>query len=162
MPFLCSTMAELHRPCMKRAYKYMLIIDAFVLHLKTRGMVDHFIWTHQLNHSLGLVQQCCILSDTCMLKTRTVCKDTRQEHPCCYSSDSCDSHVPSQVLTGALPSGCRFNAEDNASPLYLTEAAEKSRFFRGLGKKVKKSLQEKPYAMENHSNGQLCILTGAL
>ena len=54
---------------------------------------------------------------------------------------------------------CRFNAEDNASPLYLTEAAEKSKFFKSLGKKVKRSLQEKPLAMENHSNGQLlCAL----
>lgn len=55
--------------------------------------------------------------------------------------------------------GCRFNAEDNASPLYLTEAAENSKFFKSLGKKVKKSLQEKPFAMENHANGQslLCI-----
>ncbi|KAL3132824.1 hypothetical protein ABBQ38_006749 [Trebouxia sp. C0009 RCD-2024] len=47
----------------------------------------------------------------------------------------------------------KFNAEDNASPLYLTEAAEKSKFFKSLGNKVKRSLQEKPLAMENHSNG---------
>ena len=48
---------------------------------------------------------------------------------------------------------CRFNSEDNASPLYFTEAAEKSHFFGSLSKKVRKSLQEKPFAMENHSNG---------
>ena len=68
-------------------------------------------------------------------------------------SDLQNSH-PSEVTLC-----CRFNAEDNASPLYLTEAAEKSHFFQSLGKKVKKSLQEKPYAMENHSNGQLPFIT---
>ncbi|DBA88768.1 hypothetical protein WJX77_006584 [Trebouxia sp. C0004] len=47
----------------------------------------------------------------------------------------------------------KFNSEDNASPLYFTEAAEKSHFFGSLSKKVRKSLQEKPFAMENHSNG---------
>ena len=47
----------------------------------------------------------------------------------------------------------RFNSEDNASPLYFTEAAEDSHFFGSLSKKVRKSLQEKPFAMENHSNG---------
>lgn len=49
----------------------------------------------------------------------------------------------------------RFNAEDNASPLYFTEAAEKSHFFSSLSKKVRKTLQEKPFAMENHSNGMM-------
>lgn len=53
----------------------------------------------------------------------------------------------------AMCPSCRFNSEDNASPLYFTEAAEKSHFFGSLSKKVRKSLQEKPFAMENHSNG---------
>lgn len=56
---------------------------------------------------------------------------------------------------------CRFNSEDNASPLYFTEAAEKSHFFGSLSKKVRKSLQEKPFAMENHSNGTSACLTMA-
>ena len=56
---------------------------------------------------------------------------------------------------------CRFNSEDNASPLYFTEAAEKSHFFGSLSKKVRKSLQEKPFAMENHSNGTTLHLATA-
>ena len=50
--------------------------------------------------------------------------------------------------------GCRFNSEDNASPLYLTEAAEGSHFLKSLPPDVVKRLQEKPLAMENHSNGK--------
>jgi len=57
---------------------------------------------------------------------------------------------------------CRFNSEDNASPLYFTEAAEKSHFFGSLSKKVRKSLQEKPFAMENHSNGTTLHLITAI
>ena len=52
----------------------------------------------------------------------------------------------------------RFNSEDNASPLYLTEAAEDSHFFSSLGKRVRKALQEKPFAMENHSNGNCTLI----
>ena len=49
---------------------------------------------------------------------------------------------------------CRFNSEDNASPLYLTEDAEDSHFFKSLPAEVVKNLQRKPLAMENHANGK--------
>jgi gamma-glutamyl hydrolase len=47
----------------------------------------------------------------------------------------------------------KFDAEDYASQLYLTEEGEESHFFRSVPKKVVKSLQEEPLAMENHANG---------
>eukprot|EP00891_Asterochloris_glomerata_P004912 jgi/Astpho2/4912/Aster-05841 len=46
-----------------------------------------------------------------------------------------------------------FDAEDYASPLYLTEDAVPSRFFGSMPKKVRRDLQEHPLAMENHGNG---------
>ena len=71
----------------------------------------------------------------------------------------CEILHPDVVMCDHNTVGYRFNAEDNASPLYMTEAAEGSKFFKSLGKKVKRSLQEKPFAMENHANGllSLCI-----
>ena len=54
---------------------------------------------------------------------------------------------------------CRFDAEDYASPLYLTEDAKPSRFFGSMPKKVRRDLQEHPLAMENHGNGE-CLICG--
>ena len=54
---------------------------------------------------------------------------------------------------------CRFDAEDYASPLYLTEDATPSRFFGSMPKKVRRDLQEHPLAMENHGNGE-CLSLG--
>lgn len=53
---------------------------------------------------------------------------------------------------------CRFNSEDNASPLYLTESAEDSHFFKSMPAEVVKNLQRKPLAMENHSNGEHTLI----
>ena len=46
-----------------------------------------------------------------------------------------------------------FDAEDTAAPLYFTEAAEKSRLFGSMPRKVRESLASKPYARESHSFG---------
>ena len=46
-----------------------------------------------------------------------------------------------------------FDAEDTAAPLYFTEAAEKSRLFGSMPRKVRESLASKPFARESHSWG---------
>ncbi|KAK9823907.1 hypothetical protein WJX72_006292 [[Myrmecia] bisecta] len=47
----------------------------------------------------------------------------------------------------------RFDAEDNASPLYMTEDAEDSYFFGAMPKQVADDLQNFAYSMENHAEG---------
>ncbi|KAI8110154.1 hypothetical protein M9435_001833 [Picochlorum sp. BPE23] len=47
----------------------------------------------------------------------------------------------------------RFDAEDYAQPLYPTEHADDSRFFKALPPRVVANLYAKPYAMQNHMNG---------
>ena len=51
------------------------------------------------------------------------------------------------------PCPCRFNAENLPSPLFLTDKASESYFWKSLAKPVRHSLVNKPYAMENHKNG---------
>ena len=46
-----------------------------------------------------------------------------------------------------------FDAEDTAAPLYFTEAAERSRLFGSMPRKVRESLASKPFARESHSWG---------
>ncbi|KAL4447534.1 hypothetical protein ABPG75_004753 [Micractinium tetrahymenae] len=46
-----------------------------------------------------------------------------------------------------------FDSENLPSPLFLTDAAEKSRFFGALPPQVVEHLRTKPYAMENHAHG---------
>ena len=46
-----------------------------------------------------------------------------------------------------------FDAEDTAAPLYFTEAAEKSRLFGSMPRRVRESLAAKPFARESHSWG---------
>jgi gamma-glutamyl hydrolase len=46
-----------------------------------------------------------------------------------------------------------FDAEDTAAPLYFTEAAENSRLFGSMPRRVRESLASKPYARESHSWG---------
>ena len=48
---------------------------------------------------------------------------------------------------------CRFNSEDNASPLYLTEEVPDSHFIHSLPPQVLQDLQTHAYAMENHGSG---------
>lgn len=47
----------------------------------------------------------------------------------------------------------QFDAENLPSPLFLTDSAEKSRFFRALPPQVVEHLRTRPYAMQNHVNG---------
>ena len=63
------------------------------------------------------------------------------------------------LSSGSSQVTCRFDAEDYASPLYLTEDAVPSRFFGSMPKKVRRDLQEHPLAMENHGNGE-CLSLG--
>ncbi|KAL4434657.1 hypothetical protein ABPG77_002780 [Micractinium sp. CCAP 211/92] len=46
-----------------------------------------------------------------------------------------------------------FDSENLPSPLFLTDAAVKSRFFGALPHQVVEHLRTKPYAMENHAHG---------
>lgn len=46
-----------------------------------------------------------------------------------------------------------FNAENLPSPLFLTDKASASYFWKSLAKPIRHSLVDKPYAMENHKNG---------
>lgn len=46
-----------------------------------------------------------------------------------------------------------FDSENLPSPLFLTDAAEGSRFFGALPPQVVEHLRTKPYAMENHAHG---------
>ena len=47
----------------------------------------------------------------------------------------------------------RFDAENLPSPLFLTDKASASYFWKSLAKPIRHSLVDKPYAMENHKNG---------
>ena len=47
----------------------------------------------------------------------------------------------------------RFNAENMPAPLFLTDKASASYFWKSLAKPIRHSLVNKPYAMENHKNG---------
>ena len=60
----------------------------------------------------------------------------------------------SSVLTMTLTSArFRFNSENLPSPLFLTDKASSSYFWKSLAKPIRHSLVDKPYAMENHING---------
>lgn len=56
-------------------------------------------------------------------------------------------------LSGNASLLSNFDAEDTAAPLYFTEAAEKSRLFGSMPRKVRESLASKPFARESHSWG---------
>lgn len=47
----------------------------------------------------------------------------------------------------------KFDAEDTAAPLYFTEAAERSRLFGSMPRRVRESLANRPLARESHSWG---------
>lgn len=48
----------------------------------------------------------------------------------------------------------RFSAENLPGALFPTDTAEKSRLFSGMPSKVFDHLTTRPYAMENHANGE--------
>ena len=56
-------------------------------------------------------------------------------------------------LSGNASLLSKFDAEDTAAPLYFTEAAERSRLFGSMPRKVRESLASKPFARESHSWG---------
>ena len=62
------------------------------------------------------------------------------------------------LQTQRLFRSCRFNAENLPSPLFLTDKASKSYFWKSLAKPIRHSLVDKPYAMENHKNGVLMFI----
>ena len=48
---------------------------------------------------------------------------------------------------------CSFDAEDFAAPLYYTERARGSRFFKLMPDWALDALQQRPLAFENHARG---------
>ena len=66
--------------------------------------------------------------------------------------------LSTQTMLISVVSCKRFNAENLPSPLFLTDKASSSYFWKSLAKPIRHSLVDRPYAMENHKNGAGGIL----